>query len=200
MLDHASSTPLVGGKLLIDATAGKPHSALRDEYTWQAIRGQGYEGYCLTDGSDIPFFALSTTIPYGTGRAVEDAKSLLANLSAAEKQSPWQSGQCRVQLVALFDAEAPIANGYSALWLMLANIDAAEDVKLAEGKNGLLVCVDARTKFGRRDEWPNVVTQTPAVVEKIDAQWELMGLGEPIESPSRVLWGYVRGRGAEVER
>ncbi len=200
VLDHASSTPLVGGKLLIDATAGKPHNDLREEYSWQAISAQGCDGYCLTDGSTIPFFALSTSTPYGTGSAVEDVKSALANLNAAAKQCPVQSGQSRVQLVALFDTDAPIANGYSALWLMLANIDAAEDVKLAEGKNGLLVCVDARMKFGRRDAWPNVVTQAPAVVEKIDAQWESMGLGEPIESPSRVLWGYARGRGAEVER
>jgi 4-hydroxy-3-polyprenylbenzoate decarboxylase len=71
------------------------------------------------------------------------------------------------------------------LWIAAANCDPKRDITIS---NGTMI-IDARSKrpgFGNNPKrFPNVVTSSPETIAHVNERWEVYGLGEFIESPSR---------------
>lgn len=116
VLDHATATPGVGGKLLIDLTHGRT-------------------------GGAMPF-------------------------------------------VFEFDEAAADLTPYEKLWLGLANINPARDIRI----EGNIAVFDCRAKISHGENmpsrWPNVTVMDEATVRLVDSRWEEYGLGAPLTSLS----------------
>ncbi|WP_298063755.1 menaquinone biosynthesis decarboxylase [uncultured Rikenella sp.] len=83
------------------------------------------------------------------------------------------------------------------LWLAAGNTDPARDVSVTE--EGVLR-IDARFKPGAVERgWPNVVTMSREVIERVDARWAEYGFsGDPLPSPSRRYLPLVRSHTARL--
>ncbi|WP_294601056.1 menaquinone biosynthesis decarboxylase [uncultured Rikenella sp.] len=93
--------------------------------------------------------------------------------------------------------EASGLNFSELLWLTAGNVDPGRDVTITpEGALRL----DARFKPAAVDRgWPNVVTMSPEVIERVDAHWSEYGFtGDPLPSPSRRYQFLVRSDTAKI--
>lgn len=83
------------------------------------------------------------------------------------------------------------------LWLATGNTDPSRDVSITP--KGVLR-VDARFKPSAVDRgWPNVVTMSREIIERVDARWSEYGFtGSPLPSPSRRYLPLVRSDAAKL--
>ncbi|WP_297628372.1 menaquinone biosynthesis decarboxylase [uncultured Rikenella sp.] len=83
------------------------------------------------------------------------------------------------------------------VWLAAGNTDPGRDVSVTSA--GVLR-LDARFKPSEVERgWPNVVTMSPDVIERVDARWSEYGFsGEPLPSPSRRYQSLVRSGAAKL--
>ncbi len=83
------------------------------------------------------------------------------------------------------------------VWLAAGNTDPGRDVSVTSA--GVLR-LDARFKPSAVERgWPNVVTMSPDVIERVDARWSEYGFsGEPLPSPSRRYQSLVRSGSAKL--
>lgn len=83
------------------------------------------------------------------------------------------------------------------VWLAAGNTDPGRDVSVTSA--GVLR-LDARFKPSEVERgWPNVVTMSPDVIERVDARWSEYGFsGEPLPSPSRRYQSLVRSGSAKL--
>ncbi len=83
------------------------------------------------------------------------------------------------------------------VWLAVGNTDPGRDVSVTSA--GVLR-LDARFKPSEVERgWPNVVTMSPDVIERVDARWSEYGFsGEPLPSPSRRYQSLVRSGSAKL--
>ncbi|WP_294594567.1 menaquinone biosynthesis decarboxylase [uncultured Rikenella sp.] len=83
------------------------------------------------------------------------------------------------------------------VWLAVGNTDPGRDVSVTSA--GVLR-LDARFKPSEVERgWPNVVTMSPEVIERVDARWSEYGFsGEPLPSPSRRYQSLVRSGSAKL--
>lgn len=83
------------------------------------------------------------------------------------------------------------------LWLAAGNTDPGRDIEIApDGR----LRVDARFKPEAVERgWPNVVTMSPEIIERVDARWTEYGFtGDPLPSPSRRYLPLLRSQKAEI--
>lgn len=83
------------------------------------------------------------------------------------------------------------------VWLAVGNTDPGRDISVTSA--GVLR-LDARFKPSEVERgWPNVVTMSPEVIERVDARWSEYGFsGEPLPSPSRRYQSLVRSGSAKL--
>lgn len=83
------------------------------------------------------------------------------------------------------------------VWLAAGNADPGRDITVTDG--GVLR-LDARFKPEQVERgWPNVVTMSPEVIERVDARWTEYGFeGAPLPSPSRRYLPLVRSHTAKL--
>ncbi|WP_304708350.1 menaquinone biosynthesis decarboxylase [uncultured Rikenella sp.] len=83
------------------------------------------------------------------------------------------------------------------VWLAAGNTDPGRDVSVTSA--GVLR-LDARFKPSEVERgWPNVVTMSPDVIERVDVRWSEYGFsGEPLPSPSRRYQSLVRSGSAKL--
>ena len=83
------------------------------------------------------------------------------------------------------------------VWLAAGNTDPGRDVSVTSA--GVLR-LDARFKPSEVERgWPNVVTMSPDVIERVDVRWSEYGFsGEPLPSPSRRYQSLVRSGAAKL--
>ncbi len=83
------------------------------------------------------------------------------------------------------------------VWLAAGNTDPGRDISVTSA--GVLR-LDARFKPSEVERgWPNVVTMSPDVIERVDARWSEYGFsGEPLPSPSRRYQSLVRSGSAKL--
>lgn len=83
------------------------------------------------------------------------------------------------------------------VWLAAGNTDPGRDVSVTSA--GVLR-LDARFKPSEVERgWPNVVTMSPDVIERVDMRWSEYGFsGEPLPSPSRRYQSLVRSGSAKL--
>ena len=181
VLDHATATPGVGGKLALDLT-GIPADAPLLEIP---------EGITASDG--IKSFDLSLARQWGIivlfaepGVPVDPASFLSRN------------GLGSMGIAVIMDCRADGFSAYELLWLASGNSDPRRDASLAGGT----LVVDSRTKLpggaGNPSCFPNVVTSSARIIELVDRRWSEYGLGKFIESPSRRYRKLPESKGAEI--
>ncbi len=164
VLDHATQTNGLGGKLALDLTAvASLPRTLAPKWNEQI---EGVDTHLLDKwGAMIIRIAPEEQV------ALEELYKQLQPID--------------INYIILFDKSTANLSDYDLLWLAAANSEPSRDVKIIEG----VMLVDARSKVPGRDDnprrFPNVVTSRPEVVERVDRRWAEYSIGEFIESPSR---------------
>ncbi len=163
VLDHATPTLGVGGKLAIDLTGVAPRER---SPKWCSVEGFVIDS-CLVEEWGV-------LLLFGSPLDEISLSELLERLQIED-----------INFVALFDSAAATLETYDLLWLGAANTEVDRDVELC----GQTLIFDARSKVpgrGRNPQrFPNVVVSRPEVIDLVDRRWAEYGLGEFIDSPSR---------------
>lgn len=163
VLDHATPTCGLGGKLALDLTEVKPRGP---KAKWGSV-----EGFQVDDRLVDSWGVL---LLFGSPSAQIDLREILSELEPED-----------LNYVAIFDSAAASMRPYDLLWLGAANTEVDRDVIL----QGSTLLFDARSKVPGRGanpaRFPNVVVSRPEVIDLVDARWAEYGIGEFIESPSR---------------
>ncbi|MFR9502899.1 MAG: menaquinone biosynthesis decarboxylase [Rikenellaceae bacterium] len=163
VLDHATATNGLGGKLALDLTGVEPRARVAK---WKSIDGYLYSDSLVAQWGVLLLFC--------SPLEEIDLYELLERLSVEE-----------LNYVVLFDASAATLDPYDLLWLGAANTEVDRDVVQC----GSTLLFDARSKVPRRGgnpaRFPNVVVSRPDIIELVDHRWEEYGIGDFIESPSR---------------
>jgi 4-hydroxy-3-polyprenylbenzoate decarboxylase len=155
-------------KVLVAAPAGFP---IRDpEAVMKLVRG-------IDPGRDLAFgHGVLDVLDHATATPGTGGKLLI------DCTKPETSAQAQ-PFELLFDPAAGGLTAYEKLWLGLANIDPARDIRVHDG----VATVDCRAKIsggGVPARWPNVVVMDETTVEMVDRRWNEYGLGDPLPSPS----------------
>ncbi len=163
VLDHATATLGLGGKLALDLTGVEPRER---NPKWRDVEGVVIDDRLVEKWGVLLLFAspLQEII----------LPELLAQLAVEQ-----------INFVVLFDAAAEGLSPYDYAWLGAANSEVDRDVV----QRGATLLIDARSKVpGRGDNpqrFPNVVLSRPEVIELVDRRWDEYGIGPLLESPSR---------------
>jgi len=192
VLDHSCSKASFGGKMGIDATQKLPEelrtntektpvktaSALNKE----AIKTRNPAVRAINDsllglGISLLFISVEKTEP-------EQIEKLNQNLF---KQGLLDE----VKVVIYLDHTIDISDTADAVWRFSNNIDPKRDAFIVKAKNNQSLShigFDGTRKTKELDgferDWPNILANTTAVIEKVDEMWPRLGLGEFIKSPS----------------
>lgn len=166
VLDHATPTCGMGGKLALDLTGVEPRTRAPK---W----GSAPEGFTLDDRFVEQW---SVLLLFVSPEAEVDLAALLTSLGVED-----------LNFVVLFDKAAAELSAYDLLWLGAANSEVDRDV--VQSGSGATLLFDARSKVPGRGlnpkRFPNVVLSRPEVIEVVDRRWAEYGIGEFLESPSR---------------
>ncbi len=173
VLDHATATCGVGGKLAFDLTSVDVQQGVEPVRLPEQYMACGGIGSC--DDSLAQEYAILILFAQEGNYADVDVAMYLQ-----------QNNIAGIKYVALFDAAASAAMSHSdLLWLAAANTDPRRDVNSLEC-DALLF--DARSKKpgvgAAPKRFPNVVTSSAEIIAKVDARWSEYGLGEFVSSPS----------------
>ncbi len=106
-----------------------------------------------------------------------------------------------VKVACFLEHTVDVHDTADAVWRFSNNIDPRRDyIPVTAGGSTSHGAFDATRKtlefdgFGR--DWPNILVSTPEIIEKIDALWPKLGLGEFITSPSLKHMDQLYGTGA----
>ena len=173
VLDHATATCGVGGKLAFDLTDVDLQSDA--EPVVMPLTVDMTDGIALCNDSFVKSCALLVLFAEKGRYDDIDVEAFLAH-----------NNIIGIRYVALFDYAASLSLKQSdLLWLAAANTDPRRDVRLVAEKTLLF---DARSKSrdveGNPRRFPNVVCSSERVIHLVDSRWEEYGLGEFISSPS----------------
>jgi len=192
VLDHSCSKASFGGKMGIDATQKLPEelrtntektpvktaSALNKE----AIKTRNPAITAINDallglGISLLFISVEKTEP-------EQIEKLNQNLFK-------QGLPDEVKVVIYLDHTIDISDTADAVWRFSNNIDPKRDAFIVKAKNNQSLShigFDGTRKTKELDgferDWPNILANTTAVIEKVDEMWPRLGLGEFIKSHS----------------
>jgi 4-hydroxy-3-polyprenylbenzoate decarboxylase len=190
VLDHAAPAAGFGGKCCIDATPKAPEGFCPDDSPVVLP-----EKWTLAEGVSRLDDRLAhhwRTLLVHVGKGVDDLPGIVEDLL---KTNAVQG----IKFILAFDANAPLDDSPTLLWLASAHCDAMRDVAVV-GSRALLF--DARAKAGgvngHARPWPNPTVMDPATVERVDHRWPEYGPGDPIPSPSLKYKGLSDGDGAKM--
>jgi len=183
VLDHASRQFAFGGKAGIDATAMEYENKSEDynksfdftsqhEKIIQDFREITSFNACLCE-ENIPILFLAFQ------------KNRLHHIREIHQQITAFGEFGLLKCIAYLDADIDLNNINVLVWRICNNIDPARDI-IFNDSNTIGIDATAKTKeydnFNR--DWPHIITMNEAIIGKIDKQWNSLGLGEYIESPS----------------
>lgn len=206
VLDHSSSKFAFGSKMGLDATNKYEEEQLTDsilvDYASEVIAIEDLKTKFprIKKGNvDLLKDSISVVILGVEKKSTGDVKAL-ANALAIEESLR------NVKFIVIVDAELNV-NDYNAVgWYASGNIDPRRDCFLfpANAERGVShLVIDGTRKSRSKDQfqrdWPNPVTSSPETIERIDALWPKLGLGDFIESPSLIYHPLKRGDGAIAE-
>lgn len=166
VLDHATATTGIGGKLALDLTITDIDSS---------------SSQCSNIDISISGFKVKTEL-------VEKWSTLLIFAEPEQDVTSIKTEIDGVNFVAIFDLAAIEMNPYELLWLATANTEPKRDVEQIDNAKASLI-IDARSKrpgrAGNPKRFPNVVHSLPEVIDLVDRRWSDYNIGEFIESPSK---------------
>lgn len=198
VLDHSCSTLGFGGKMCIDGTRKgpeeRPHvipapsAAIRpDAEALMALFPEIKEVNTTLPEMGIGCLLVSVEKNRkGHVRELHQALSALAEMAA-------------VKLILYVEHTVGVSDLATALWRFCNNLDPKRDHML----EGHLMGLDGTLKTAAFDDfhrpWPNIIVSDPSTIQAVDAQWDTLGAGPFIASPSLRFMEQLYGSGASVE-
>ncbi|HON18483.1 MAG TPA: menaquinone biosynthesis decarboxylase [Salinivirgaceae bacterium] len=85
------------------------------------------------------------------------------------------------------------------VWYVLSNIDPLRDISVVENGGSCQILVDGRRKT-KNLRWPNVITMSDEIIERVDARWNELFSIDCIVSPSLAIKPLKVGNGVEIEK
>jgi 4-hydroxy-3-polyprenylbenzoate decarboxylase len=187
ILDHSSSKYAYGSKLGIDATK-----------KWkEEIKEEVY----LKNKSDVIFDAEMLMKEFPEIYNLNNIGGLL-NLSIialdktknadlyelSQKLASHRLFVCKSSISIFVDKETDVNDFDMIAWLTLGNIDPKRDSIILSGINNNALFINGTRKSLGSDkfqrDWPNIIVSDNSIIEYIDKNWDRLGLGPFIQSPS----------------
>jgi 4-hydroxy-3-polyprenylbenzoate decarboxylase len=187
ILDHSSSKYAYGSKLGIDATK-----------KWkEEIKEEVY----LKNKSDVIFDAEMLMKEFPEIYNLNNIGGLL-NLSIialdktknadlyelSQKLASHRLFVCKSSISIFVDKETDVNDFDMIAWLTLGNIDPKRDSIILSGINNNALFINGTRKSLGSDkfqrDWPNIIVSDISIIEYIDKNWDRLGLGPFIQSPS----------------
>ncbi len=119
-----------------------------------------------------------------------------SDLSSATVDSVSASSNT-TEVVILLEPELEHLPDGIKLWYLLNNIDPLRDITVSEMDFKCLLVIDGRRKSVQK-KWPNVITMSPRIIQKVDSRWCEYFNVEFIPSPSLRIFPLKVGEGAEI--
>jgi 4-hydroxy-3-polyprenylbenzoate decarboxylase len=205
VLDHSSSKPGVGGKLLIDATAKYPEELdlnkvispaldadiLVERLTDANIQVKDFNASLALQGISVVFLSVDK----GEGVTVRTVVKQVVNLLSEHLP----------KVMVFVDKEIPLNNSYLFAWYASGNVDPERDCFAVENEYGSssLIIDGTRKSFEvdlfKRD-WPNIVISSSETIHKVNTKWNSLGIGQLIDSPSEQFSSFELGDNAIVKQ
>ena len=181
ILDHATATPGVGGKLALDLT-GASADVSHIELPAGITSGEGIDSF---DASLVPQWGIM--VLFSEPETPVDVPGFIS-----------RNGLGGLKIAVITDPGGKGLSPYELLWLAAGNSDPRRDASMAGGT----LVIDSRTKLpgkpGNPSRFPNVVTSSEYIIGLVDSRWEEYGLGGFIVSPSRKYRKLLKSAGAET--
>jgi 4-hydroxy-3-polyprenylbenzoate decarboxylase len=192
VLDHSCSKSSFGGKMGIDATKKHPEELRADASIAnkiKAIENKEKIKSTFTEIKDINDSLLSLGVSLVV---VSIEKNRKGHIKEINEQLFALEEFKNVKVIIFLEHTIDISDLADAVWRFSNNVDPKRDsytVEAADDQSISHVGFDGTRKTKELDgfsrDWPNILANTPEVIEKVDAMWSKLGLGEFIESPSR---------------
>lgn len=191
ILDHSSGKFAFGSKLGIDLTQPLPEESLE--------KNKNENNENLNPG------ALKKLPGVNDINRLDDISALLLTVSKDDDYEKKQfkktlseiPGISSYKFILLFNQGTDLNDSFTLLWLIGGNLEPARDVSVLHSGT---VLIDATFKTQHHDnfkrDWPNVVTMDDKTIQEVDKNWEKLGLGEFIPSPSLKFLHLIKGEGA----
>lgn len=185
VLDHTATVMGVGGKMSFDATNKGAIQEMNLPLSYQLTSGiTAVNDELARKGWSVLLVKLSHNI--------ENFKKALTDFYEINKITG-------VKCVLAMDSNVNLNDYSTVMWLVGGNVDAKRDTCIFEET----LFMDARAKFGGVNgfsrRWPNVITMSDEIIEKVDLKWNSYGIGKLIASPSNKYKPLLFGGKAAVE-
>lgn len=192
VLDHSCSKSSFGGKMGIDATNKHPEELRADvsiSNKIKAIENKEKITSQFPEIKDINDSLLSLDVSLVV---VSIEKNRKGHIKEINEQLFALDEFKNVKVIIYLEHTIDISDLADAVWRFSNNVDPKRDsytVEASDDQSISHVGFDGTRKTKELDgfsrDWPNILANTPEVIEKVDAMWSKLGLGEFIESPSR---------------
>ncbi len=201
VLDHSSTKFTYGSKLGIDATK-KLDEEISDENITQIEKINPDVKLNLLQFDDIKsvntFNENKIVICSIHKKDKEQLSNLIKKLSVLKELN-------NLKFFIFVDEFVDVNDSHMIAWLSSGNIDPKRDARIIKSTKQSVskIFIDATRKSLLKDnfkrDWPNVVISDKNTIEKIDENWEELGLGEFLNSPSNKYKILNKNTGAVAE-
>lgn len=182
VLDHSGRDFAMSGKIGIDATQTNKTSTRTAN--WDILE-KTYPNMAFNPS----LFNQCGALLIGVDKDVDvvDAKMVETMIQVSEAQD--------LNYVVIVDKCVDLEHGDLLLWQLSGNIDPQKDCYVV-GTSLVLDATAKRKSDGFTRDWPNVIVMDDSTIATIDEKWNKLGLGEFIESPSKIMKPMVKNLGA----
>ncbi|MDT8308712.1 MAG: menaquinone biosynthesis decarboxylase [Bacteroidales bacterium] len=195
ILDHAADKAAYGSKAAIDLTVKRQEATGKigvHAATQHALLQ-------ITAVKNINTALAEKQVPV---LLVAVSKTEAETISKLHQEVAGLLKQSGCKIVLYFDADIPLEDISALIWLTAGNIDPWRDYYPVSIGDSCIGGVDATRKGSAADvfnrPWPNVVVMDEHTIDKVDAMWHTLGLGENPGSPGRKYLAYAKGDGAVI--
>lgn len=204
ILDHSSTRPAYGGKLLIDATKKLPEELGYGEEQ-ESLQKERFEALASMDGIGICEVNLELLAKGLSILLISVEKGKEISVRQVAESLVEQVGQSLPKLVVFVDNKIPLYDLSTVAWYVAGNTDAERDCFFLQGSGQTISClfIDGTKKTKEADRfirnWPSIVTANKETIDQVDKMWDRLGLGELVESPSLKFLDISNAHGAIEE-
>jgi 4-hydroxy-3-polyprenylbenzoate decarboxylase len=205
VLDHSCSKAAFGGKMGIDATRKFPEE-MREKsivnLAMQAINKEALRAE-FPEIKDVNDSLTAMGISLVFVSVEKNRKGHIRSLNEALFARPEFAS---IKVVIYLEHTIDISDIADAVWRFSNNVDPKRDafvIEAMEENSSSHVGFDGTRKTKELDgftrDWPNILANTQEVIDKVDAMWPTLGLGELIPSPSRKYIQQIYAGGAVAQ-
>jgi 4-hydroxy-3-polyprenylbenzoate decarboxylase len=199
VLDHASDTFSMGGKLGVDATV-----KLKDELSGRSndptgeilIPKEVRESLRIKLSEKCPDLHFISGLPVMVAGVNQESNSSAVDDLKKEIRENNPEG---LRLIIAVDHTLDLSDLFTVAWQILGNSDPRRDIELISDN---LLFLDGTIKafhsYGFPRRWPNVVVSSEETVNAVDRKWESLNIGPFLVSPSFKNQGLCRDGNDEV--